>query len=120
MCHTTWKDRPCSAPFGEAEALAPQGLSLLQRDCANLNPGVSLRDELGPNLRSALCTLIAVTSCRVPRQCLKSRGEGCLPASYTRQPAPTPACLRISLDEGSRGWNWTAACGSFLRQRFCA
>lgn len=109
MCHTTWADRPRSAPqerspFGEAEALVPQGLSLFQRDCANSNPGVPLRDELGPNLRGALCTLIVVTSCRLPRQCLKSRGEACLPASYAQQLAPTPPCLRICLDECSGAW----------------
>lgn len=69
---------------------------------------------------SALCTLIVVTSCRLPRRCLKSRGEGCLPASYAHQLAPTPPCLHICLDEGSGAWIRTAACGCFSRQRFCA
>lgn len=125
VCHATWADRPRSEPqeavlFGEAEALVPQGLSLFQRDCANSNPGVSLQDELGPNLHGALCTLTVVTSCQLPQQCLKSRGEACLPASYTQQLAPTPPCLHICLDEGSRAWIGTAACGCFSRQRFCA
>uniref|UniRef100_A0A8C4U3E4 Phospholipase A2 group XIIB n=1 Tax=Falco tinnunculus TaxID=100819 RepID=A0A8C4U3E4_FALTI len=102
VCHTTRADRPCSAPrgavsFGEAEALVPQRLSLFQRDCANSHTGVSPQDELGLNLHGALCTLIVVTSCQLPRQCLKSRGEGCIPASYAQQLIPTPPCLHICL-----------------------
>lgn len=65
-----------------------QGPSRFQRHCANATPSVSPRAGPAPNLHGALCTLIAVTSSRLPPQWLKSRAEGRSPASDAAQLTP--------------------------------